>query len=84
MGGDYVLLHFYPPIGRIEENETGEWWATNCKCAGYIDENWDAVITSHCKKHRLLDRVKWNPDYLHKYDNENENLRKKIKEIYGW
>ena len=48
----------YDILGQIDEDEIGAWIA-NCGCSGYIDENYDAVITENCKKHQNVERIKW-------------------------
>lgn len=55
----YLTLH-YPHIGKLEEISTGEWRAVKCDCSGYIDENYDAVITSRCNRHKHLRRIAWD------------------------
>ena len=54
----YTIL-YYPYLGKLETNFTGEWWAT-CGCSGYIDENYDAVITARCSKHKHIRRIAWD------------------------
>lgn len=48
----------YNMLGEIDEDDKGMWIA-ECGCSGYIDENFDAVITENCKKHERIKRIKW-------------------------
>lgn len=47
----------YDELGEIDEDEKGTWEA-KCGCSGYIDENFEAVITENCTQHRRIERCK--------------------------
>lgn len=64
--GDLTLC--YKHIGIIFEDELGTWEANGCRCSGYIDENYDAVITDTCDKHDRFHRIPWDEKF------ERENL----------
>lgn len=49
----------YDILGKIDENIEGI-WISDCGCSGFIDENFDAVITDNCRKHKALKRIKWH------------------------
>ena len=57
------LTLYYPLIGKIFEDKTGCWESGLCGCSGYIDENYDAVITDHCDRHQTIRRVVWNEEF---------------------
>jgi len=48
----------YPILGELDEDNKGMWIA-KCGCSGYIDENYDAVITHNCITHRTIKRIEW-------------------------
>lgn len=58
---DLVLC--YPFIGRILEDKVGTWESCLCECSGYIDEDYAAIVTSHCQKHETLGRIPWNEEF---------------------
>lgn len=64
-GGELVLK--YPKIGIVYEAIGGMWGAKDCTCSGYIDENYDAVITYVCKKHTSLKSQRFLPGDLPSY-----------------
>ncbi len=73
VSGDALMLHYYPHLGIISEDHYGIWEAL-CGCSGYIDENYDAVISRHCQKHaKLKRRVK------HNYRAQEQKLGKTTK-----
>lgn len=53
----------YPFVGKILEDKYGTWDSVHCECSGYIDEDYSAVITSHCTKHESLKRIPWNEEF---------------------
>jgi len=53
----------YPFVGKILENNSGVWDSCLCECSGYIDEDYSAVITNHCKKHKTLNRIPWDQEF---------------------
>ena len=53
-----MTKEYYDMLGTIDIDEKG-FWVAYCGCSGYIEENYDAIITDRCGLHKNIKKIGW-------------------------